>query len=395
MDQPSDAMGRAPVMIDVLSSAGRIVYANAAQEAALGFEPGLLTGRNAERVYGPEALRQLERLFAGGPLPTTALRLQLRRADGASVNALTQAERFEDAHHGLCLRLYKFVADGMYERLEFLETENEVLSSIVSTARDATYCVEFLEPVDLTAPDHEIVRQVFENQCVWRYCNESMAQLYRLPPGDDLNKHDVREVFPRNPDNEAFVARLIESGWRLDAALARDHRYDGRDVYVENDVRADIRLGQLHRFWGTVRDPTARRMRERELEHQVAMALDILGALPDPVIVVDEHGRIEGVNPAVEWKLGWRQDALLGVSVDRVLTVGLPNHELVHMARPPAVAGARRARAHCRDGRMLGCEAVLTEVGGDSGQHRCAAILRFAPQPDPSSPQASEKSSDA
>src|SRR5437762_862746 len=179
MDQPLNAMGQAPVMIDVLSAAGRIVYANVAQEAALGFESGQLTGRSAERVYGPEALRLLEPLFAGGPLPATVMRLHLRRADGASVNALAQAERLVDENHGACVRLYKFVADGMYERLELLETENEVLSSIVSTARDATYCVEFLEPVDLTAPDHEIVRQVFENQCVWRYCNESMAQLYR------------------------------------------------------------------------------------------------------------------------------------------------------------------------------------------------------------------------
>ena len=52
-----------------------------------------------------------------------------------------------------------------------LRLENEVLRSFVETSRDALFCIEFLEPVDLAAPEPEIIRQVFENECVWRLCN--------------------------------------------------------------------------------------------------------------------------------------------------------------------------------------------------------------------------------
>lgn len=377
MSFDADLLATAPVLFDVVSGRGRIVVANTTEEQWLGFAPGALQGGRADLVYQRDARAMFLRyLTAVDPVPTQLVRLQLRRADGDTANVAASLNLYDDPQHGRCLRLAKFPVDGLLDRAEMIERENEVLSSIISTARDASYCIEFIEPVDLTAPEHEIVRQMFENLCVWRYCNESMAQMYKLPVGEDLNQHDVREVFPRNPENEHFVRRLIASGFHVDGALARDHRYDGTDMFVENDVRADIRRGQLHRFWGTVRDTRLRRMREIELEHQASMALDILGALPDPVLIVNAQGRIEGANPAVEWQLGWRLDAVLGATVDRLVNLGIPGEELHLLARPAAMAGARSARARCRDGRLLGCSATVAAVGEDDSA-RCAVVLRF------------------
>lgn len=383
MSVDAELLASAPVLFDLVSERGRIVLANATQEQWLGFPIGGLQGGRADRVYLRDARAMFHRYLTGtDPLPTQLVRLQLRRAGGDMVNVAASVNFYDHPQHGRCLRLAKFPVDGMLERAEMLERENEVLSSIISTARDASYCVEFVEPVDLTAPEHEIVRQMFENLCVWRYCNESMAQMYKLPVGEDLNAHDVREVFPRNPENENFVRRLIASGFHVDGALARDHRYDGTDMFVENDVRADIRRGQLYRFWGTVRDTRMRRLREIELEHRASMALDILGALPDPVLIVNAQGRIEGANPAVEWQLGWRLDAVLGATVDRLVTLGIPGEELHLLARPAAIADARSARARCRDGRLLGCSATVAAVGDDDSA-RCAVVLRF---PSPAEP---------
>jgi PAS domain-containing protein len=262
-----------------------------------------------------------------------------------------------------------------------LKRDNEVLSSIVATARDATYCIEFLEPVDLAAPEQEILRQVFENPCVWRYCNEAMAQLYRLPIGDDLNRHSVREVFPRNADNEAFVRTLLDSGFHVDGVLSRDHRYDGQDVAIENDVRGEVRSGQLFRFWGIVRDLSVVRTRERELMRQVDTAMDILGALPDPVLVVDRGGRIVGANPAVQWKLGWPVEAVLGISIEGLLETGIEGAHLVAAARPAHLAQPRPATARCQDGRRLACQATLNSIADPSQPQRCAIVLRFPAPP--------------
>lgn len=369
-------------MADVISATGELVCATPAQARYLGYAPGSLDGVRADAIYEARSAQLLRSILAGEqPPPAHPIRLQCCSATGRIRDTLAVLELVSQGSHARCLRATKLPADEVFAKLDRLASDNEVLSSIVSTSRVATYCIEFIEPVDLTAPDHEILRQVFENGCVWRYCNESMAHLYRLPIGKDLNRHEVREVFARNPENEAFTLNLVRSGWQLDGVLSLDHRYDGVDFFVANDVRADVRRGQLHRFWGTVSDANAQRARERELEHQASMALDILGSLPDPVFVVDGTGRIQGANPAVEWKLGWHLDSILGTTLEGVLNLGVQGHEMSDLALPAPIATARPALARCRDGRLLGCDAIVTHIGGDDGQRRCAAILRFSQPP--------------
>ncbi|MCB1311972.1 MAG: PAS domain-containing protein, partial [Sedimentitalea sp.] len=114
--------------------------------------------------------------------------------------------------------------------------------------------MEFGLPVDLSAPGHEIVRQVFENDPFWRLANPAMSRLYLLEPAAEFTARPTSEIFPRNAQNEEFVRRLIENGFEMDAAPALDRRYDGVEIYVENDVRAHIRDGQLLRMFGIVRD---------------------------------------------------------------------------------------------------------------------------------------------
>jgi hypothetical protein len=48
------------------------------------------------------------------------------------------------------------------QNLDALRLENEVLRSFVNTSRDALFCIEFMEPVDLTAPEPENERFVRE-----------------------------------------------------------------------------------------------------------------------------------------------------------------------------------------------------------------------------------------
>ena len=264
-------------------------------------------------------------------------------------------------------------------QVDGLKRENELLSSIVSTARDAAYCVEFIEPVDLTAPEHEIIRQVFENRCIWRYCNEAMSRLYKLPVGDDLNRHDVREVFARNPDNEVFVRTLNQSRWNIDGALSRDHRYDGADVYIENDVRADIREGQLYRFWGVVRELSARRMHERDLEDQASAALDILAAVADPILVADSAAQIIGVNPAVEWALGWPADQVLGRNLGDLLRLRADWRDLIAAARPARLATPVEGVALRRDGGSIACSVAVSTLPRGGQEPRCVLTLRLSP----------------
>ena len=370
----------APVLFDLVSQDGRVVYANETEEQELGFRKGNLCGASLELLYPPEARKLISGVLSGAtPAPVMFARTQVRRADRKLLDVAANIDIVEDDRFGFCARLVKFPLADTLQQLEHLRRENEVLSSIVSSARDASYCIDFIEPVDLTAPEHEIIRQVFENQCCWRYCNEAMSRLYKLPMGDDLNTRDVREVFTRNAENENFVRTLINNRWNVDGALSRDLRYDGAEVFIENDVRADIRQDQLHRFWGVVRELSARRMHERELADQASTALDILAAVADPILVIDHAGQVVGANPAVEWSLGWPADMLLGQDLADILRLRTDVLEAVRTARPGRLAEWLEATAICRNGKRLACAGLVTSIRRE-GHDPCAVItLRMQP----------------
>ncbi|HMB75286.1 MAG TPA: PAS domain-containing protein [Kiloniellaceae bacterium] len=196
-----------------------------------------------------------------------------------------------------------------------LKRENEMLRSFIATSKDALWCIEFSEPVDLTAPESEIVRQVFENESHWRLCNDAMARLYKLPADLDFNRQNVRFVFPRNPENEDFVRNLIAGDFNVDGVPSLDQTYENEWISAENDVRSRVENGLLLRMWGAVRNLSQQKRREQALSERLESLVNVLSAIPDPVLVVDSDGKLQAANPALEWALGWQLDDVLGRAV--------------------------------------------------------------------------------
>jgi len=257
-----------------------------------------------------------------------------------------------------------------------LRREHDVMRGILQTSRDACWCIEYDEPVDLSAPESEILRQFFENVSFWRLCNDAMARLYKLPAGLDFNEQSVRFHFPHNADNEDFVRLLIEAGFNLDDVPSVDIRHDGSVMYAENDVRADIRDGMLHRMWGTVRDVSAHKRAERELARERDAMQDVLTAMPDPVIVIDEAGEIEAANPAMVECAGFPLDGILQSTFDRLLSVdggfeGLKTR--LDRLRSPLRCKARLVSSA---GEETDAELNVAPMAVDGGAGRYVATLR-------------------
>ncbi len=206
---------------------------------------------------------------------------------------------------------------------EGVDTENAILKAMVAASTDACWCMEFGESVDLTAPDREVIRQVFENEPHWRFCNDAMARLYRLPAHLDINDRPVGEIFPRNKQNETFIENLLRSGFEIDAAPALDSRYDGSELYVENDVRAHIEHGRLVRIFGVVRDVSKHRRREIDLKERLVRIRGMLSALPDALIAFDDNLAVLAANPAAGTLFSRETETLPGTSLQAVLERGL------------------------------------------------------------------------
>lgn len=235
-----------------------------------------------------------------------------------------------------------------------LDVEYSILAGVLAASSDACWCMEFGDPVDLTAPDHEVVRQVFENDPFWRFANSAMAQLYLLDGGKTFTDRPVCEIFPRNRQNEKFVCHLLANGFEVDAAPALDRRYDGVEIYVANDVRAHIEGGRLIRMFGIVRDVGKNRRREIDLQQRLDAALALLLVVDRPLIALNADRRIEAVNLAAAKLLHRQIDDCLGQPLadltiptgqetkacdwDRVLAAATSGGSGVHLADD---AGAR------------------------------------------------------
>lgn len=204
---------------------------------------------------------------------------------------------------------------GKLQRETYQVDDTSTLAGILEASSEACWCMEFAEPVNLNTSKNEIIRQIFENGPCWRFCNQAMARLYRLPPDQDFNDRSVSEIFPRNGKNEDFIRYLIKNDFHVNEVPALDTRYDKVDIYVENDVRAHIRGGLLVRMFGMVRNVGKRQRRENELHEQIAVLKGVLAAIPDPIMAVTHHGSIVAANAAASDFYQRPLDRLLGHSI--------------------------------------------------------------------------------
>ncbi len=366
----------APLLYDVISADGRLLLVNASQAEALDYQVEELQDKPASTIYTDASLERIAALFREGRNARLEQeRLTLKRRDRGFVQVVASAARSE-LDGKPTLRLAKLRLDPLLDELEQARRELKILRGFVTAARDACWCIEFTEPVDLGTGEEEIVRQVFENECYWRLCNEAMAQLYRLPEGLDFNQEHVRFVFPRNPQNEAFVRQLNEAKFHLDCAPSLDQRYDGAPMFAENDVRAEIRDGYLLRMWGTVRDLSQQKERERQLTRRADRMADVLSASPDPILVCDEAGVLEAANPALEWLFGWRVEEVLGRPLDQFLRFEAPWEEIVGAARPKDTDLRVSASLLCPDGRRQVCTVAFGSLALAGTAKRLVATLR-------------------
>lgn len=369
----------APVMLDLIAIEGeRILACNATQAAAIGCAPDQLVGAPAERFYlhdSLECLRSLaERLDPGQG--EANLRLQLRRGDGQLLPVTAQVDIVLWNGKTRALRTAKAPLDPALDAAEQVERENEILRGIVSASKDALWCIEFAEPVDLTAPAPEAIRQFFENVCYWRLCNRAMARFYKLPEDMDFNDTQVRATFPRNAENEAFARLLIEHGFNIDGAPALDRRLDGVAAHVENDVRGHIADGMLHRMWGATRDLSEQKRTELALASRLDATVEVLSAVPDPILVIGREGLLEAANPAVEWRFGWTVDEVLGRPAGDLVRFPADFDPANDIGGPGVENPALEVTVRTADGQEHPCRAHLSALGEAIQDRRVVLTLR-------------------
>lgn len=295
------------LMIDWMDEQGSIVAINDFEAKELGI---VANGKLAlERIYSSTSAQVL-RAIARGRQPAEAGFPVWVNSPLYSEMAMV-ATIVPDGPRGLAIVKQPISATVLGIGPELAERV-EILSQMIGAATEACWCIEFLEPVDTSLAEDEIVDRIFANQSRWRACNEAMARLYRVPESLDFNMQPVSHYFPDNEVNRQMVRKLVRANYRLDHAAAVDRRHDGSEMLVENDFRAAIKDGLLIRLWGTTRDIGPHKKREQQLSDRADTMLDILSATPDPILVISGDGIVLAANPAAETAWGRAADQILG-----------------------------------------------------------------------------------
>jgi PAS domain-containing protein len=302
------------LMIDWIDHEGRISAVNDFEASELGIEAKDVGYLALERVYSSTSAQLLRAIAKGDHIAETTFPLWVNTPSYSEVPMVASA--VPDAPRGLAIVKQALSPAVLGIGPELVERV-EILSQMIGAATEACWCIEFLEPVDTSLAEEEIVERVFSNECRWRACNEAMAKLYRVPEGLDFNLQPVSRYFPDTEINRQMVTDLVRSNYRLDHAAAVDRRHDGSEMLVENDFRAAIKDGLLTRLWGTTRDIGPHKRREQQLSDRAETMLDILSATPDPILVISEQGAVLAANPAAEAVWARPADQILGRSIQQ------------------------------------------------------------------------------
>jgi len=298
-----------PLLIDRVDAEGRLLALNGTEARTLKLDPDKVAGQLVEALYDGDSAHRIRALLRDGQAAPAHFPVWMSSPAREDIPMIAAA--VDDGQGGLALVKLPLGAAALGLGDELVERA-EILSQMIGAATEACWCIEFLEPVDVSLAEEEIVERIFTSQSRWRACNTAMARLYDVPEGLDFNTQPVSRYFPATPVNKTMIRDLVRSGYRLDRAAAVDQRHDGSEMLVENDFRAAIRDGFLIRLWGTTRDVGPHRRRERQLSERASSMLDILSAAPDPIVVMSEDGLLLAANPAAENAWGWSADQMLG-----------------------------------------------------------------------------------
>ena len=302
------------LMIDWIDGEGHIFAINEFEARELGIEA---SGSLAlERVYSSTSAQLLKAIARGEQAADASFPVWVNSPRYSEIPMVASVVR--DAPRGLAVVKQSLSPDVLGIGPELVERV-EILSQMIGAATEACWCIEFLEPVDTSLAEEEIIGRIFSSQSRWRACNEAMARLYRVPDGLDFNTQAVSRYFPDTDINRQMIRDLVRSNYRLDHAAAVDRRHDGSEMMVENDFRAAIKDGLLIRLWGTTRDIGPYKQREQQLSDRADTMLDILSATPDPILVISEDGTVLAANPATETAWGRSAEKILGRPIQQFI----------------------------------------------------------------------------
>lgn len=193
------------------------------------------------------------------------------------------------------------------------------------------------------------------------------------PPSQEMVGRIHPEDLPLVQSAMAASGSLFEVNCRFLHGLGEFRWYHVRGVSLRNDSGRLIRMaGSLSDVHGEVSSRRALALNERRLDA-------ILSHLADGILLLDEIGKLQSINPAAEEILGIRAQEFLGRSVARLTAEELPEWTgdlqgfLGHFQRSPS-GGGRFALGKKSDGGSVPLDISVSRMALEGRTHYIVSL---------------------
>src|SRR5712692_555695 len=280
----------APDAVFVSDLEGKILQANDAVFALLGFRPDELNEQSLSRIISPDETREflaaLREVVERGV--TRNARLNPRSASGEVIPTTLNASALRDADGKVIGGI------GILRDMRELDKARAYAESLIKNAPDPVF-VSDLEGKILQA-------------------NDAVSALLGFRPDELLEQSLSRFISPE--ETREFTAALREV---VERGVTRNARLNPRSASGEV-IPTTLNASALRDPDGKVIGAIGILRDMRELDKARAYAESLIKNAPDPVFVSDLEGKILQANDAVSALLGFRPDELLEQSLSRFIS---------------------------------------------------------------------------
>src|SRR6266436_2645791 len=361
----------APDPVFVSDLEGKILQANDAVFALLGFRPDELIEQSLSRIISPDETREflaaLREVVARGV--TRNARLNPRSASGEVIPTTLNASALRDPD-GKVIGVI-----GILRDMRELDKARAYAESLIKNAPDPVF-VSDLEGKILQA-------------------NDAVSALLGFRPDELLEQSLSR--FISHEETREFTAALREV---VERGVTRNARLNPRSASGEV-ISTTLNASALRDPHGKVIGAIGILRDMRELDKARAYAESLIKNAPDPVFVSDLEGKILQANDAVSQLLGFRQDEVLEQSLSRFISPE-ETREFTAALREVVERGVtRNARLNPRsasgqvipttlnasalrdpDGKVIGAIGILRDMRElDKARAYAESLIKNAPDP--------------
>jgi PAS domain S-box-containing protein len=255
--------------------------------------------------------------------------------------------------------------DALRVQANVMRESEDRYRAFITNSSEGIWRLEFSPPIDTSLPVDEQVAAAYRNGR-FAECNVAMARMYGLDAPEALVGKSLDFMLPASdPEARAYLASIIEAGYRATDVESRKRDADGAIHHFSNSMTGVVIDGHLHRIWGTQRDVS----NGKQAERAQALLAAIVDSADDAIIAKDLNGVIQSCNAAAERVFGYAAAEMVGRPVRMLIPAERQSEEddiLERLRQGERVDHFETVRVR-KDGRLIDVALTISPVRDTAG----------------------------